>query len=54
VTPMKQLLQFTDNKTYFGVDIYRYGVKVDNLVNTHTLNHPYASTLGQTKAKKYS
>ena len=28
---MKQLLQFADNKTYFGVDIYRYGVKVDDL-----------------------
>jgi hypothetical protein len=28
---MKQLLQFTDNKTYFGVNIYRYGVKVDDL-----------------------
>jgi len=28
---MKQLLRFTDNKTYFGVDIHRYGVKVDDL-----------------------
>jgi hypothetical protein len=28
---MKQLLQFTDNKIYFGVDIHRYGVKVDGL-----------------------
>ncbi len=28
---MKQLLQFTDNKTYFGVDIHRYGVRVDDL-----------------------
>jgi len=28
---MKQLLQFADNKTYFGIIIYRYGVKVDDL-----------------------
>lgn len=28
---MKQLLQFTDNKTYFGIDIYRYGVKICDL-----------------------
>ena len=28
---MKQLLQFANNKTYFGIDIYRYGVKVSDL-----------------------
>jgi len=28
---MKQELHFTDNKTYFGADIHRYGVKVDDL-----------------------
>ena len=28
---MKQQLHFADNKTYFGIDIHRYGVKVDDL-----------------------
>ena len=28
---MKQLLHFTNDKTYFGIDVYRYGVKVSDL-----------------------
>ena len=28
---MKQLLHFANDKTYFGIEIHRYGVKVNDL-----------------------
>jgi len=46
---MKQELHFTDNKTYFGIDIHRYGVKVDDLEKLPFLIH-----LLNTMKRKYS
>ena len=68
VTGRSQLIQFTINgKQYFikrgnkykgfeHILLRHYGKECEGrlLVNTHTLNYPYASTLGQCEAKKYS
>ena len=48
----KANFEWDDNKNISNQE--KHHLSFEKAVNTHTLNHPYASTLGQTKAKKYS